>query len=52
MNCDRCQGTGEIIMDWDRYLEPHPGGAGDESVKECPHCYGKGLLPLPPESGS
>lgn len=40
--CERCQGNGEIVTDWDRYLHPHKGDAGDEAVEECPDCGGRG----------
>lgn len=42
--CGRCQGNGEIITDWDRYLEPHEGDRGDEAVAECPDCLGSGYI--------
>ena len=42
--CDRCQGNGEIVTDWDRYLHPWPGDKGDEAVEECPSCGGDGLV--------
>lgn len=41
-HCQRCQGTGEIITDWDRYQEPADGDKGDEAVAECPDCDGDG----------
>lgn len=41
-SCQRCQGTGEIITDWDRYQEPADGDKGDEAVAECPDCDGDG----------
>lgn len=40
--CDRCQGNGEIVTDWDRYKHPHDGDVGDEAVAECPNCNGTG----------
>lgn len=40
--CERCQGNGEIVTDWDRYLQPLSGDKGDESVSECPDCEGSG----------
>lgn len=42
--CERCQGNGEIVTDWDRYLHPHDGDVGDEAVAECPDCGGTGAL--------
>lgn len=38
--CETCQGNGEIVVDWDRYLHPHPGDTGDEAVADCPDCGG------------
>lgn len=42
--CDRCQGNGEIVTDWDRYLHGMgtPKGGEDEAVIECPDCDGTG----------
>lgn len=42
MRCERFQGNGEIVIDWDRYLHSHPGDKGDEAVAECPDCDGRG----------
>jgi hypothetical protein len=42
--CERCQGNGEIVTDWGRYLKPHAGDAGDEAVTECPDCGGEGII--------
>lgn len=42
--CERCQGNGEIITDWERYLEPEPGDAGDEATADCPDCAGLGRI--------
>lgn len=42
--CETCQGNGEIVTDWDRYLEPHAGDIGDEAVAECPDCDGYGVV--------
>jgi hypothetical protein len=41
--CPTCSGNGEIVTEWDRYLEPRSGDAGDEAVAECPDCAGIGL---------
>lgn len=41
--CDRCQGNGEVVTDWDRYRHPHDGDVGDEAVAECPDCNGEGV---------
>ena len=52
--CERCQGNGEIVTDWERYKRPHPGDVGDEAVAECPDCDGTGnvsallVAPTPP----
>ena len=40
--CRTCQGNGEIVTDWERYLHPHSGDVGDEAVAECPDCDGRG----------
>jgi hypothetical protein len=40
--CERCQGNGEIVTDWERYRHPHEGDVGDEAVAECPDCNGEG----------
>lgn len=36
--CERCQGSGEIITDWEAYL----GDAEGDGVEECPDCDGTG----------
>jgi hypothetical protein len=41
IQCERCQGNGEIVKDWDRYRRPHEGDIGDEAVAECPDCSGE-----------
>lgn len=40
--CERCQGNGEIVTDWERYRHPREGDKGDEAVAECPDCFGTG----------
>lgn len=45
--CDRCQGNGEIVTDWERYKHPHEGDKGDEAVAECPDCGGEGIIDHP-----
>jgi hypothetical protein len=40
--CPRCQGNGEIITDWERYLHARKGDVGDEGAAECPDCGGSG----------
>lgn len=45
--CYTCHGNGEIITNWDRYLDPLEGDVGDESVAPCPDCDGKGECPPP-----
>lgn len=42
--CERCQGNGEIVTNWERYLEPHDGDKGDEAVAECSDCSGGGKI--------
>ncbi|MDH1268596.1 hypothetical protein N5C81_13295 [Rhizobium pusense] len=42
--CERCQGNGEIVTDWERYRHPHEGDVGDEAVAECPDCDGIGKV--------
>ncbi|MCW1412184.1 hypothetical protein OLZ32_27935 [Rhizobium sp. 1AS11] len=44
VSCERCQGNGEIVTDWDRYKHPHKGDVGDEAVTECPDCGGEGVI--------
>ncbi|WP_420408670.1 hypothetical protein [Hoeflea sp.] len=43
-SCEKCQGNGEIVTDWERYKHPHPGDAGDEAVADCPDCDGTGEI--------
>ena len=43
-SCERCQGNGEIVTDWERYRRPHDGDVGDEAVAECPDCGGEGII--------
>lgn len=45
--CERCQGNGEIVTDWERYLHSHEGDIGDEAVAECPDCGGEGIIDMP-----
>lgn len=40
--CERCQGNGEIVTDWERYKHPLEGDVGDEATQECPDCDGYG----------
>ncbi len=42
MQCEKCQGNGEIVTDWTRYLKPRPGDMADEASAECPDCDGTG----------
>lgn len=44
--CERCQGNGEIVTDWDRYKHPQHDDVGDEAVAECPDCDGIGRVPV------
>jgi len=52
--CERCQGNGEIVTDWERYRHPRLDDKGDEAVAECPDCNGNGeierALSTPPPS--
>lgn len=43
LTCQTCQGNGEIVADWERYLHAEPGDVGDEAVAECPDCCGEGF---------
>lgn len=43
--CERCQGNGEIVGDWERYLNPEEGDVGDDAVAPCPDCGGTGDTP-------
>jgi hypothetical protein len=43
MMCERCQGNGEIIIDWETYLHPPNLAAEEKSVAECPDCDGEGM---------
>lgn len=45
--CETCQGNGEIVTDWDRYLHPLTADVGDEAVTECPDCNGEGEISEP-----
>lgn len=47
--CQTCQGNGEVVTDWERYLHPKPGDAGDEAVADCPDCDGQGLQDAQPQ---
>lgn len=42
--CQTCQGNGEIVTNWARYLHAHEGDKGDEAVAECPDCSGEGTV--------
>lgn len=42
--CPRCQGNGEIVTEWDRYLKGKADDVGDEAVAECPNCDGTGRV--------
>lgn len=37
MTCERCQGNGEIVTDWEAYL----GDAEGDGVEVCPDCGGR-----------
>lgn len=40
--CERCQGNGELVLDWARYMK----GEDDEPgvLEECPECDGEGEI--------
>lgn len=40
--CARCQGNGEIIVDWEIYLH---GNNDEKAIRECPDCDGTGTIP-------
>lgn len=40
--CKTCQGNGEIVTDWERYLHGRTGDTGDEAIADCPDCDGRG----------
>ena len=46
--CVTCQGNGETVTDWERYLNARRGDVGDEAVTECPDCNGRGVSATPP----
>lgn len=50
--CQRCQGNGEIVTDWERYRHPNEGDVGDEAVAECPDCNGVGSVTVPTPDGA
>jgi hypothetical protein len=42
--CERCQGNGEIVTDWDEYLHPKDLASEEASLAECPDCDGQGTI--------
>lgn len=46
--CQRCQGNGEIVTDWDRYMRGNEDENGNEAVAECPDCGGEGIIDATP----
>ncbi len=44
--CERCQGNGEIVLDWDAYLHPASLAVEENSVAECPDCDGEGMIDM------
>ena len=40
--CERCQGNGEIITNWERYMAQTSDEPADAWVAECPDCDGIG----------
>lgn len=44
--CGRCQGNGEIVLDWPKYLHPANLAEEESSVDDCPDCDGTGRAAL------
>lgn len=44
--CERCQGNGEIVTDWDEYLHPTTDFSGEAGTADCPDCEGGALLEI------
>lgn len=44
--CTRCQGNGEIVKDWNKYLCENDD---ENAVAECPDCDGEGHINVQPE---
>ncbi|WP_269581991.1 hypothetical protein [Roseibium sp. Sym1] len=44
LDCETCSGTGEVIADWEKYLEQH-----EDALAECDDCDGKGTRSADPE---
>lgn len=42
--CESCQGNGEVITDWETYLEPPMGTDPEAGVSICPDCHGTGWV--------
>lgn len=40
--CETCQGNGEIVTDWERYLHGPLDENGEDAVTDCPDCDGEG----------
>jgi|GEM_PF-5446670 len=40
--CERCQGNGELVTDWDRYLNGPLDENEEDAVEPCPDCDGTG----------
>lgn len=49
IECPDCDGNGEIVTDWERYMHSLPGDKGDEAVADCPNCDGRGWRPMTDE---
>lgn len=43
--CEKCQGNGELVTDWVRYLHGPLDENGEDAVEDCPDCDGTGELP-------
>lgn len=38
--CETCQGNGEIVTDWERYMHGPLDEKGDDAIAPCPDCEG------------
>jgi DnaJ-class molecular chaperone len=42
--CSRCQGNGEIVLDWDAYSAAESTEEIESATAVCPDCDGEGYL--------
>ena len=49
--CSTCQGDGEIVTDWDVYLNPWPKAPGEAGKQACFACDGSGRRALARATG-